>query len=320
MRWAFLSLAFISLFFSSLFLSGCGASSSNADSSRGTVSSASSYISPTAALAECNNISGSEMVLSGQVSTYYQAGQLVPSDLLLNLASVPPTVESSNTAYLQFVPYYEPTPGNISYGSALSMVFMDKLTGATSNQYSEISLANIQSALKDLALTSTITPSQFFSRVYVLLVGVAQQYVAASAELFDSSKGSGALSSLNFLLPIFYANPSVYQVYEPSPDLDQLHPFWSYLSSGYSDSEFASMDEQICQAMSGGGRIPASVGAMDQVDMVSMANNLKGFLHTPLGARLVHVNFFARIWTQFLVSYLQPTWRQIIHSILDLNL
>ena len=318
MRLGFASVRTIALL-PALFLAGCGSSSSNVNASRGSVSSASTYISPTAALAECNTISGSGIEFAGQVSTYYQSGQLVPDDLLMNLTAVPPAIESSSTAYVTIVPYLEPSQGEISYGSAVSMVFMDKLTGATSNQYSQISLANIQAALKDLGLTSTITPAEFFSRVYVLLLGVNQQYVAATVEYFDSSQGSSAIATLNFLLPIFYANPSVYQTYEPVSDLDQLHPFWSYVSSGYSDSEFASMDEQICQQMAGGGRIPASVGSMDQVDMVSMAKYLKGFLHTPLGARLVHVNFFARLWVRFLISYWQPTWRQIVHSIIDLS-
>ena len=290
-------------------LSGCGAHNFSARGNSGGVTTSASTISPSAALAECNNVTSS-IGVTGQVSTYYQAGQIVPSDLLLNLTAVPSQLYSSSTAYVEIVPYSETTSGVVSYGSAAGMMFMDKLTGLlTTSEYSNLSLSTIQAAMKQLNLTSSISTSDFFNRVYVLLLGMDYSYDAASVEYFDSTESSNALSTSNFLLPIFYANPTVYEQYKPVANLEQLHPFWSDLSSGYSDAQFGQMDNQICQEMSGGGRIPASVGSMDGVDMVSAAKYLKGFLHTPSGVRLDHSGFIANFWSR----YCQPIWAWVAH-------
>ncbi len=289
-------------------LTACGAHNSARGVAYGTASSAStSYISANAALAECNNVN-TTINLTGQVSTYYQAGVFVPNILLLNVTAAPQQLFSSSTASIEIVPYSESTSGAKTYGPASDFLFMDKLTGQmTSNPIGNLSYATIQAALKQLGLTSSIPASEFFSRVYVVILGMDTTYDAATVEYFDSTSGAGPLSQSNFLLPIFYANPAVYAQYKPVADLEQLHPFWSYQSSGYSDAQFGQLDNQICQQMSTGGRVPASVGDMDGVDMVSASQYLKGFLHTAAGARFDHSNFMARAW----VRYGLPVWQKV---------
>jgi hypothetical protein len=58
------------------------------------------------------------------------------------------------------------------------------------------------------------------------------------------------------------ANPVTYQTSHPFSDLYSLHPFISSINAGITDGQALGMANQICaQMVSGGARIPASVGS-----------------------------------------------------------
>jgi hypothetical protein len=215
----------------------------------------------TYSMAECNRIDIANPAIKGQVSTYYNNGQLVNSYLNVNLTSVPAEISSTSTYYLQLYRWYERAAGQPQVNSTpVTMYFVQKSTGLVSNPNGsdKISKSILDAIISSAKLATVgVTAANFFDRHFVVLTGMDLTWDAVKFAYYNSAVGTTAIASGDVLLPAFYANPNAYIAANPFPDLYVLHPNYGYRTSSASENDYLGMTEQICAGFFG--RVPASV-------------------------------------------------------------
>lgn len=240
---------------------------------------------PNYRMAECNRIEIPSPAITGQISTYYNVGTLVPTYLNMNLTSVPAEIATSNTHYIQLYRWYERTAGQpVVNSTPVTMYFVQKNTGLVSNPNgsTKISKQILEQIINEKKLsTSGVTVANFFQRHFVVLTGMDLVYDAVKFAYYNSAVGANAIASGDVLLPAFYSNPNVYIGANPIPSLYTLHPNYNYRTSGLTENDYFAMIEQICAGFFG--RVPASINIPEPGFWSSLWASVRSFLNNLFG-------------------------------------
>lgn len=158
----------------------------------------------------------------------------------------------NSTQYVEFFAWKETTPGQRQVNQTpVSFYLQSKVTGQIVNPSSPMTVLSantIQNAINSYGLSGQgVSTSNFFSSVIIILTGLTTDYQAVSIALYDSAQGTSALAATDVLLPVFQANPSVYNTAHPIPDLQALHPLASLIGNGMSDQQYLAQTQSFCQ-------------------------------------------------------------------------
>jgi hypothetical protein len=245
---------------SALGLMGCGSNSSNNNNSSAIPSGyngSSMYITQNNGAAEslCSGASfnTSAGTFSAQSQIYFsngvngqtvansgvsQTGAFNYNEIRVRIKGVPSDF-SATTGAVAFYSYSLDASGNM-VGETPVPFFIENYTGSNS-----FSISNSSSTS---TMTSYSLSGQSLASVDFVLVLPNPNATVINVALYPSA-GSNATAShnLQMLVPGYYANPNTYQAAPAhSAALSAMHPLISYLTSGYTDAQYASMMTQYC--------------------------------------------------------------------------
>ena len=254
--------ALIAFVFLSLGIVGCGASKTEKtdSSSRGTASPANPSQQK---LAECNRVNAQRVAVEGHISTFYDpaTGQIKFDFINMSLQTIPLEVATEDTYTIQFFRWSEKSAGRRQTNSIPTrFLVMDRLTGSyfIGNTVDRISKSLVDNIISSLGSNTSVTPQNVVQRAHFILTGVEFQYDGIAVALVD--KNNSVVSSVDILLPPFYADPNIYASKINIPAMQYLHPFYNLRTSGGTESDFYRMSEEICTEMiSASSRVPASI-------------------------------------------------------------
>lgn len=205
-----------------------------------------------------NGFADSLSVLKGY--TTYQSNLPINSStqIQVRLSSTYSSVFSNSTRILKFYKWGEGIA--IDPANAVQFFLYDSITfsglnykNSSGNYVLLINQLNdemIQNVIANNALGGT-TVDNFFSRVFIVLTDMDLRWDAVTAALYDTSTGNTALSSVDFLIPPFYANPTTYsntrQSSAQKDTLIHLHPNYSRINDGLSDEAYLAFTKDFCQ-------------------------------------------------------------------------
>ncbi len=234
-----------------IFFNNCGSSKSGGHSdqaSRSVPVDSPEDTSSGGYLSNCNIIPANNLDLEGPVSTYYNqaTGTYVEDLIRIKFNNYPTELISKDNIYLQIFPWHENSPGNPVYRqTAADIYFILKGSGAQlqAEPVNELSKGTIQSLIQENNMS--ITPSQFFSSVIMVLDGIDLTWDAITIAIYNTPGGT-ATDYVNILLPAFDADPNVYATGHLASSLRQLHPWWHIKGDGYSEADFYNLSKNLC--------------------------------------------------------------------------
>ncbi|WP_246845650.1 hypothetical protein [Bdellovibrio sp. ZAP7] len=228
-------------------MTACGSSGAQSTdlASRGVISSVSE--SDSKALAVCNSTSGTNLAVRQMA---YTEGNSYRMDLVWLKLTALPTDFSSGTSYIAFWKWLANSNGSTYLdSSAVPVALYDSQTKKfLTNWGTSIKWTDISSMALSMGYSS---PTSFFGRVIILanLKDTNGEFDALKVSVYNSSTNK-SVNEINGLLPLFSANPNAYAVESSGAAragvLQQLHPFYSYRSTGYTTSQFQSMAQNYC--------------------------------------------------------------------------
>lgn len=243
-----------------LYLCGCGATKSSnlQNGSRGSDSVPGEY----GPLAECLRVNVTSPRMTGVISTYYDFNQISYDYANLMLTLVPAEIFTNTSYHIQFFRWSATSSGQKQVNQVPVRIYFASrsLGNRTAVSVDRINRTIIEQARTELGTSvNSVGINQFFERAMVVLSGLDYQYDAVTAALYNTSSSTTAIGQGDILLPPVYANPRTYMAIKPIPLVYNLHPFYSYVNSGASDSDYLRMSEELCQQIGGGDRTPASL-------------------------------------------------------------
>lgn len=239
-------------------VTACGASKSGGKStstdlaSRDNPSNGSSNGgSNTKVYAECTPIKENNADIEGRLTTFYHptSGAFYPEYIRLKFDRLPAEVTTTSTHYMQLFKWYIDASGKRKYAtSSVGFYFQLKSNKKylNSTPLNVISKATLQNIITDNGIGSSVTLTNFFDKVILVLEGMSLNYDAVAFALYDESKGTTAIASVDSLLPAFSANPNTYASEHSSSTLRELHPFWSYRNGNHTDEQYRNESLNHC--------------------------------------------------------------------------
>lgn len=222
-------------------LAGCGSSITPRPVS--STSTDLSSTSPEGKLgADCNVFDASGARLAGKVTSYYQNGNLVADRVRLRFTSLAQEFEDGSNR-IQFFRWRASDLGETEIDSDPVGFTIDLAsTGQplTTTIY-EITAEKIAELRKTTYIPGT-TATDFFAQTVVNIAGVDWSWHALKAVMYS---GPTVQTQVDFLIPIFAADPNAYAADHPDV-LNRLHPFWSQRSQSLSESDWQARSEAYC--------------------------------------------------------------------------
>jgi hypothetical protein len=211
-------------------LSGCGSSTSNRANSP---SSGPPNITPPSggpvnssnAGAECNLFDSTQIRLAGKVTTYYYNSTLQEDKVRIRFSGLAEQFDTTSGVHFKMFRWKADTGGavqidnnplsfTVEKGSSSSTPISEPMTS-----FSATNLANLRQS-GEVAGTTT---QAFLDNTLFVVNGVDYNWDALKIVLYS---GTNTLGQVDFLLPIFTANPNSYASNHPAV-LAGIHPFWS---------------------------------------------------------------------------------------------
>lgn len=227
-------------------LTGCGSSNTagNSDQSSRLPTDTSSA---TKALAYCNQGTGTEV--SMKLQAFKDASGNYRNDYMYAKITAVPSSFAGGTSYISMWKWLANTTGNAQLDNTpLNFAIMSKTGQGLTAWMTVMRWSDIMGVASSLGYSD---PQTLFANTLVLidLKDPNGEYDVLKVTNYNSSTNA-AISSLDVLLPIFYANPADYAL-EPNGQgraqvLQRLHPFKANLGQGYSASQFQSMANNFC--------------------------------------------------------------------------
>lgn len=249
------NLKLLLLLSSVLLLSACGASKSVTDdysnSSRLDTSTVNSNQNNSSRpLATCNQRSNSQL---GVALAIYRSGEVIASDKIYAKILKVPAYFSQSQNYIEFHKWMMNPSGSKIWGSTRMYFSIYSIsTGALlSENKNYLYWADLQ---KEAQAVGAATPEQFFKKVRILinLEDYNGEYDVLTTKYFSNTDNS-EVSSLDALIPVFDANPSLY-AYEKdgsarAQKLQELHPFASYVNQGWTNTTYQTKATEFCTTL-----------------------------------------------------------------------
>lgn len=230
-------------------VTACGSKkeSGTTDSSSRIVNVPTTQASGTKPIAYCNLGTGSE--ISAKLKAYSDGNSFNMNYVLLRLTSLPANF-SSNVSYISMWKWLANSSGATYLdGTALNFMLVDAASGKALTSWKKTLMwKDISSIAESKSITD---PKVFFESVTILvdLKDAAGDYDVLKITNYDLSTNT-SLSQMDVLLPLFHANPADYALESNgaarSGVLQNLHPFKSYASQGFSASQFQTMANDLC--------------------------------------------------------------------------
>ena len=199
-------------------------------------------------VASCNQKTSSGIAAS--LKTYTSNGSTDFNYVWVRMTTLPNGF-AAGTSNITFFKWMANSSGSTYLDSTrLSFVMVDSQTGQylISNWVTSLSWSDVSTTAQGLGIYDAQT---FFNRMNILvyLNDPSAQYDVLKIASYSTSSTS-VQSQMDILLPPFSANPNAYATESDGSTrasvLQALHPFASYKSSGYSDSQFVSMAQSYC--------------------------------------------------------------------------
>jgi hypothetical protein len=214
-------------------LSGCGATSKTRDGA----SSSSTYYG-----AECNTFDATSVRLQGRAATYYQSGIMQEDKVRLKFTSFDSQFDASSNVIIRMYRWRADATGAVTIDSTPlefrletvnGSVLASSLTGLTTDVITKLRANNN---------ISGTTSADFFNSVTAVVSGVDYNWQAMKIVMYN---GSTVLGEINFLLPVYTANPNSYAATHTAV-LAQLHPFYNQSSQALSDLNWWDRTKSFC--------------------------------------------------------------------------
>lgn len=232
------------------FLTACGSGNNNQASStdlssRLPVTTSSTEAKP---LAYCNQATGTE--ISAKLKVYSDSTNTIRADYVYAQLTALPANFKDDKSYIAMWKWLSNASG-YTYLDSNALKFM--LVDPTNNQplTKWVTTLRWNDVVTIASGMGTTDPKTFFGKVNILVdLNDAQgQYDVLKITHYDLATNK-AVSQVDGLLPLFYANPADY-AYEAngqtrSSVLQGLHPFKNYNNQGYTAAQFASMAQGFC--------------------------------------------------------------------------
>lgn len=238
-----------------LFLSACGASKSTTDeyanSSRlDTATVTANQNNSSRPLAACNQRSNTQLSIALAI---YKSGEVIANNKIYAKILKIPSYFSQSQNYIEFHKWMMNGAGSKIWGS--SKMYFNIYSISTGELLSENkSLLYWADLQKEAQAVGASTPEQFFKKVRILvdLEDYNGDYDVLTTKYFNANDNS-EVSSLDALIPVFDANPSLY-AYEKdgssrAQKLQELHPFASYINQGWTNQTYQTKASEFCSVM-----------------------------------------------------------------------
>lgn len=197
--------------------------------------------------AECNFFDSKSIQLAGKVKTYRTNGVLQEDRVRLRITRLTEKFSNSSNVRIQMFRWRAETGSPVEIDNNALDFHIEE---SSSSSY----VSKISDSMKSLTIDDVVrirsrnyisgtTAQEFFDRTNIVVLGVDYNWDALKIVVYD---GATVLGQVDFLLPIFAADPNNYAFNHPDV-LNQLHPFWSSRNStGLSDSDWASRTNSYC--------------------------------------------------------------------------
>jgi hypothetical protein len=229
-------------------LAGCGSTiTSKGSSTSGTGLDLSSRTPvPTGSTSSyCNMFDSSSFTLSGRVTSYVDYNNQVQEDKSrIRITNMSAKLDQTSTVYIKMFRWKaegtdpvqldsNPVTFTIESAGSVGIALSDPLTSLSS--------AGIAKIRSDKGVSGT-TMMDFFNNTVIAVQGVDYNWDALKLVVYD---GSTVLGQVDFLLPVFAANPNVY-ANDHAPALQKLHPLWSDRALTLTESQWQARTQNFC--------------------------------------------------------------------------
>lgn len=233
---------------------GCGASKkvsesgSSESSSRTPIdgNSSSNTTSSAKYFGLCNEFSNIDIGGNATVFLNPATGKIVQDLIRLELSNLPQDLASNENFYFQIFRWGQEKDSAAQVNSSPTDIYFQNSDGTyiNSEPYDNISKTIIEEAVAN-STEPNLTTTNFFNKITIVLAGVDYSYDAIMINAYETSNGSGALSSLNVLLPPYAADPNIYFETHHA-NLAELHPLYDIKNSGLTEEDFYSRTQDFC--------------------------------------------------------------------------
>lgn len=227
---------------------GCGASTKprgyNYSSMTPTDLSSRTITDANAAGAECSFFDSRDIRLSGKVTSYYHNGVLQEDRVRLRFTGIADQFQTNRDVRIQMFRWKGLDGGGYDLDQTPVNFIIHKNSSNSipiSGTMTSLNLEDI-SRLRQQHYINGTTALDFFNQTTFVVTNVDYSWDALKIVMYN---GTQVIGQVDFLLPIFAANPNRYAELHPSL-LNQLHPFWSERSSMRSDQEWAQRSKNYC--------------------------------------------------------------------------
>ena len=239
---------------SSFYLAACGGSkiAKNNESLSSRQTSNESTLDLSGRLADCNAFRYDSMSVKGIASAYYENGIVNPNKINLRLLSLPTRTYQTENYKIELhlwgqengsSPHDPQAPVQFAVQNIITGEFIRE--NYSVKKFTEISKSVVDYIVGQYSSGWGITSDNFLQKHILVLYDTSISYDAINIGEYPISGGS-AVNNVNFLLPQFYADPQVYINTHDSALLQEIHPLYGSLGSGWSDEVYYEQTENWC--------------------------------------------------------------------------
>lgn len=238
------------LLFALSVLTSCGATSTPKEGSsslgRGSFDLSSRTPGTGEGIAQCNTFDSRKTRLAGRVTVYRDfSGVLQEDKVRIRLTNLTDKFETaSSTVHIKMFRWAaetgqpldfddQPVAFTIESPMVPGLALSDQMTSFNYNDLVKI---------RDEKAVMGKTVSEFFTNTVIVPLGVDYKWDALKIVIYD---GTTTLGDVDFLMPVFEANPNKYAEDHP-PVVQQLHPLWSDRALTMSEAQWQARTQAFC--------------------------------------------------------------------------
>jgi hypothetical protein len=193
----------------------------------------------------CNMFDSSSFTLSGRVSSYIDINNQLQEDRSrIRISNMSAKFDQTSTVYFQIFRWKAEGTDPVQLDSN-PVTFTIESAGAAgialSDPMTSLSSAAIAKIRTDKGIYGT-SMMDFFNNTVIAVQGVDYNWDALKLVVYD---GATVLGQVDFLLPVFAANPNVYAT-DHAPVLQKLHPLWSDRGLTLTEAQWQQRTQSFC--------------------------------------------------------------------------